>query len=115
MFISFNNDINNNFVAINNSIDLYNLLIVFFFSFWHQMEFRFMGNRSEKCNYNQNSDGFNQIQQKIFGRVEKDQTPAFLLEVLIHMYIYTLLRVSEANEVPISSHIWVGLSTFNWL
>ena len=25
------------------------------------------------------------------------------------------LRVSEANEVPISSHIWVGLSTFNWL
>ena len=26
-----------------------------------------------------------------------------------------LLRVSEANEVPISSHIWVGLSTFNWL
>ena len=27
----------------------------------------------------------------------------------------TLLRVSEANEVPISSHIWVGLSTFNSL
>ena len=26
-----------------------------------------------------------------------------------------LLRVSEANEVPISSRIWVGLSTFNWL
>ena len=26
-----------------------------------------------------------------------------------------LLRVSEANEVPISSHIWVGLLTFNWL
>ena len=26
-----------------------------------------------------------------------------------------LLRVSEANEVPISSHIWVGLSTFNSL
>ena len=26
-----------------------------------------------------------------------------------------LLRVSEANEVPISSHKWVGLSTFNWL
>ena len=30
-------------------------------------------------------------------------------------YAYLLLRVSEANEVPISSHIWVGLSTFNWL
>ena len=30
------------------------------------------------------------------------------------IYIY-LLRVSEANEVPISSHIWVGLSTFNSL
>ena len=26
-----------------------------------------------------------------------------------------LLRVSEANEVPFSSHIWVGLSTFNSL
>ena len=26
-----------------------------------------------------------------------------------------LLRVSEANEVPISSHIWVRLSTFNSL
>ena len=26
-----------------------------------------------------------------------------------------LLRVSEANEVPISSHIWVALSTFNQL
>ena len=26
-----------------------------------------------------------------------------------------LLRVSEANEVPISSHIWVGLSTLNQL
>ena len=26
-----------------------------------------------------------------------------------------LLRVSEANEVPISSHIWVGLSTLNRL
>ena len=29
--------------------------------------------------------------------------------------ITILLRVSEANEVPISSHVWVGLSTFNWL
>ena len=28
---------------------------------------------------------------------------------------YKLLRLSEANEVPISSHIWVGLSTFNRL
>ena len=26
-----------------------------------------------------------------------------------------LLRVSEANEVPISSHIWVALSTLNRL
>ena len=27
----------------------------------------------------------------------------------------SLLRVSEANEVPISIHIWVGLSTLNRL
>ena len=27
----------------------------------------------------------------------------------------TYLRVSEANEVPISSHIWVALSTLNRL
>ena len=30
-------------------------------------------------------------------------------------YHNVLLRVSEANEVPISSHISVGLSTFNSL
>ena len=37
------------------------------------------------------------------------------LFIYIYIYIYICLRVSEANEVPISSHIWVGLSTFNWL
>ena len=31
------------------------------------------------------------------------------------VYIACNLRVSEANEVPISSHIWVGLSTLNRL
>ena len=30
-------------------------------------------------------------------------------------HVVNLLRVSEANEVPISSHIWVGLSTLNRL
>ena len=30
-------------------------------------------------------------------------------------FLYYDLRVSEANEVPISSHIWVGLSTLNRL
>ena len=37
---------------------------------------------------------------------------------MIHMeYIFDLLliRVSEANEVPITSHVWVGPSTFNRL
>ena len=28
------------------------------------------------------------------------------------MYYRTVIYLSEANEVPISSHIWVGLSTF---
>ena len=29
--------------------------------------------------------------------------------------LHILLRVSEANEVPTSSHICVSLSTLNWL
>ena len=37
------------------------------------------------------------------------------LPLHFNLKFYKLLRVSEANEVPISSHIWVALSTLNRL
>ena len=36
-------------------------------------------------------------------------------DICVIKYNKKYLRVSEANEVPISSHIWVGLSTLNRL
>ena len=35
--------------------------------------------------------------------------------VLKYDALYWLLRVSEVNEVPISSHIRVAMMTFKWL
>ena len=45
------------------------------------------------------------------------QLPTYVTDrQLINSWLrQNLLRVSEANEVPISSHIWVGLSTLNRL
>ena len=48
-------------------------------------------------------------------RYEKNNFHFPISSFQLQLLYILCLRVSEANEVPISSHIWVGLSILYWL
>ena len=61
---------------------------------------------------------YRRLQQKLSCRMpimKEKLIYCVLISELCSLGVREYLRVSEANEVPISSHVWVGLSTFNRL
>ena len=55
------------------------------------------------------------IEESHYVTCSQDSLYKFKMFIFIVVIKVSLLRVSEANEVPISSHIWVTMSTLNWL